>query len=114
MDPSHLWILLVSLFNAIKVALDVRKTSLDATEAATEMFNSGKKLLHIDTPDKDEEPVTDPEVARAHAAADLIRSYAFFGLLEYLLWATRAIAVIWAVTHLADNALRRFARQAHD
>lgn len=60
------------------------------------------------------EPVTDREVARAHAAADLIRSYALFGLLEYLLWATRAVVVMWAVMHWIDSAMRRFSPPARD
>ncbi len=63
MDPSHLWMLLISLFNAIKVVLDIRKTSLDATDAATEMFNSGKKLLHIDVPDEDDKELVHYQAA---------------------------------------------------
>jgi len=99
------------VFAWLGAAIGFTKNALDTTKSATELFDSGKRLLHIAEPDtskspETEVPPTDIEVERARAAADLIRSYAFFGFLEYLLWATKAIVVILALTRWFDTMTR--------
>jgi len=49
----------------------------------------------------------DPQaIERTRAAADLVRSFALFGFLEYLLWATQAVFLFLIVAEVRKMADR--------
>lgn len=75
----------------LKQVFDLFNSGLEATKNAQQTFAAGERLLQppADTPETPEQAT-----ARARALADLLRSYALFGLLEYLLWATRATLAV--------------------
>ncbi len=79
------WI--VAAFPVLKLVLDFTKEGLDATKTAQEVFKREEEPLQLPSAD-------DKAVERARAMADLLRSYALFGFLEYLLWATRGVLLI--------------------
>ncbi len=119
MDVGAIIAAISAFFASLGAAIGFTKNALDTTKSATELFDSGKRLLHIAEPDESEAadteaPPTDAEVARARAAADLIRSYAVFGFLEYLLWATRAIIVMLALTRWVDTMTRWYAPRKNE
>ncbi len=72
----------------LKQLIDVVNGSLDLTKKVREdLFHDSEKALQ--QPDSDEHAVE-----RARAAADLLRSYALFGFLEYLLWLGKALVLL--------------------
>jgi len=78
---------IVAAFSLFKSLLDFTKTGLDTTKTAQEVFKREEEPLRLPGAD-------DKAVERARAMADLLRSYALFGFLEYLLWATRNVLLI--------------------
>ncbi len=105
----------------IRQFLGLTQDTIKTTQSATEALNAGKRLLHISADDADagadqdtgSEP-TDRDVERARAMADLIRSFAIFGFLEYLLWATRAVLMLVALLRMQASVERVLTRSGRD
>ena len=117
MNPAEIVTIIGGALGWLGAAIGFTRNTLDTTKAATDVFETGKNLLHIgsgtDVAAK-AEPVTDIAVQRARAAADLIRSYTVFGFLEYLLWATKLVVGVWALMRWCETAQRWFRPAKND
>lgn len=85
-------------------------SGLNTTKNATDAFNGLQKLLPQIFRGKDEpkeegeEPDLPPDYAveRVRAGADMMRSYAVFGFLEFAAWAGKAIFAYLMFSRLLD------------
>lgn len=69
----------VALFRWLQQILGFGKGALETAKTATAIFNDTKAL--IESPEKDKK---EKGIEQARIVAELLRSYALFGLLEYL------------------------------
>jgi hypothetical protein len=79
--------------------LNSTKETLDAVKAGTDIFGLIKRLLHFGA--KDETP-TESEIERARILTGALRGLAPLGLLEYLLWATKAVIAVFMVVRYLE------------
>lgn len=94
-------------------------SGLNTTKTATETFTSMQKLLPQIHRGKDElkeegeGPDLSPDYAaeRARAGADMMRSYAVFGFLEFAVWAGKAIFAYLMFSRLLDYMQRLWSRK---
>lgn len=92
------------------------KSGMETTKLATDTVDSVRKMFPL-IKRGDDEPIGDDEIElppdyaaeRVHAAADLLRSYAFFGLLETIVWIAKMTFTYLLIARYIDYMLRKYA-----